>query len=48
MTALTTREQQEIDHANVETTLPLSQARQAYEQGSRGHMHGRVVLQMVE
>ena len=35
MAALTTRERQEIDHANVETVLPLSQAHQAYEQGLR-------------
>jgi NADPH:quinone reductase-like Zn-dependent oxidoreductase len=32
----------------VETVLPLSQARQAYEQGSRGHTRGKIVLRVVE
>jgi NADPH:quinone reductase-like Zn-dependent oxidoreductase len=32
----------------IETVLPLSQARQAYEQGSRGHTRGKIVLRVVE
>lgn len=32
----------------VETVLPLSQARQAYEQGARGHTRGKIVLRVVE
>lgn len=28
--------------------LPLSQARQAYEQGLRGHMQGKLVLRIVD
>lgn len=32
----------------IEAVLPLSQARQAYEQGSRGHTRGKIVLRVVE
>src|SRR5256886_5485673 len=32
----------------IETVLPLSQARQAYEQGSRGHTRGKIVLRVVD
>lgn len=32
----------------VETVLPLSQARQAYEQGARGHTRGKIVLRVVD
>lgn len=31
----------------VETVLPLSQARQAYEQGASGHTRGKIVLRVV-
>ncbi len=31
----------------VETVLPLSQARQAYEQGAQGHTRGKIVLRVV-
>jgi NADPH:quinone reductase-like Zn-dependent oxidoreductase len=31
----------------IDTRLPLSQARQAYEQGARGHTRGKIVLQLV-
>lgn len=31
----------------VETVLPLSQARQAYEQGAEGHTRGKIVLRVV-
>src|SRR6266704_479448 len=31
----------------VETVLPLSEARQAYEQGSKGHTRGKIVLRVV-
>jgi NADPH:quinone reductase-like Zn-dependent oxidoreductase len=30
----------------IETILPLSQARQAYEQGARGHTRGKIVLRV--
>jgi NADPH:quinone reductase-like Zn-dependent oxidoreductase len=30
----------------IEEVLPLSQARQAYEKGLRGHRHGKIVLQV--
>jgi NADPH:quinone reductase-like Zn-dependent oxidoreductase len=30
----------------IETVFPLSQARQAYEQGARGHTRGKIVLQV--
>jgi NADPH:quinone reductase-like Zn-dependent oxidoreductase len=32
----------------VETVLPLTQARQAYEQGAKGHARGRMVLRIVD
>jgi NADPH:quinone reductase-like Zn-dependent oxidoreductase len=32
----------------VETVLPLSEARQAYEQGVNGHARGRIVLRIVD
>src|SRR6266571_6706778 len=32
----------------VETVLPLSQARQAYEQGAKGHTRGKIVLRVVD
>src|SRR5579872_1001458 len=32
----------------IETVLPLSQARQAYEQGARGHTRGKIVLRVVD
>ena len=32
----------------VEMVLPLSQARQAYEQGARGHTRGKIVLRVVD
>src|SRR5713101_7245924 len=32
----------------VETVLPLSEARQAYEQGAKGHARGRIVLRIVD
>jgi len=32
----------------VETVLPLSEARQAYEQGSKGHTRGKIVLRVVD
>jgi hypothetical protein len=31
----------------VETVLPLSEARQAYEQGAKGHTSGRIVLRLL-
>jgi NADPH:quinone reductase-like Zn-dependent oxidoreductase len=31
----------------VETVLPLSEARQAYEQGAKGHTRGKIVLRVV-
>ncbi len=30
----------------IDTVLPLSQARQAYEQGARGHTRGKIVLRV--
>ena len=32
----------------IDTVLPLSQARQAYEQGARGHTRGKIVLRVVD
>jgi NADPH:quinone reductase-like Zn-dependent oxidoreductase len=32
----------------IDTVLPLSQARQAYEQGARGHTRGEIVLRVVD
>jgi NADPH:quinone reductase-like Zn-dependent oxidoreductase len=32
----------------IETVLPLAQARQAYEQGARGHTRGKIVLRVVD
>ena len=32
----------------IETVLPLSQVRQAYEQGARGHTRGKIVLRVVD
>ena len=32
----------------IETILPLSQARQAYGQGARGHTRGKIVLRVVD
>src|SRR5438876_8357908 len=32
----------------IETVLPLSEARQAYEQGSKGHTRGKIVLRVVD
>jgi NADPH:quinone reductase-like Zn-dependent oxidoreductase len=32
----------------VETVLPLAQARQAYEQGARGHTRGKIVLRVMD
>jgi NADPH:quinone reductase-like Zn-dependent oxidoreductase len=32
----------------IETVLPLSQARQAYEQGAKGHTCGKIVLRVVD
>jgi NADPH:quinone reductase-like Zn-dependent oxidoreductase len=32
----------------VETVLPLSEARQAYEQAAKGHIRGKIVLRVVE
>ena len=32
----------------IETVLPLSQARQAYEQGARGHTRGKIVLRVFD
>jgi NADPH:quinone reductase-like Zn-dependent oxidoreductase len=32
----------------IDTVLPLSQAQQAYEQGARGHMRGKIVLRVVD
>jgi NADPH:quinone reductase-like Zn-dependent oxidoreductase len=32
----------------VETVLPLSEARQAYEQGAKGHARGGIVLRIVD
>lgn len=32
----------------IDTVLPLSQARQAYEYGAKGHTRGKIVLQVVE
>jgi len=32
----------------IETVLPLSQARQAYEQGAKGHTRGKIVLRVVD
>ena len=32
----------------IEMVLPLSQARQAYEQGARGHTRGKIVLRVVD
>jgi LuxR family maltose regulon positive regulatory protein len=32
----------------IETILPLSQARQAYEQGARGHTRGKIVLHVAD
>jgi NADPH:quinone reductase-like Zn-dependent oxidoreductase len=32
----------------IDTVFPLAQARQAYEQGARGHTRGKIVLQVVD
>lgn len=32
----------------IDTVLPLSQARQAYEQGAKGHTRGKIVLRVVK
>ncbi|HEX6478198.1 MAG TPA: NADP-dependent oxidoreductase [Ktedonobacteraceae bacterium] len=32
----------------IDTVLPLAQARQAYEQGAKGHTRGKIVLQVVD
>jgi NADPH:quinone reductase-like Zn-dependent oxidoreductase len=32
----------------IDTVLPLSQARQAYEQGANGHTRGKIVLRVVD
>ena len=32
----------------IETVLPLSQAREAYEQGAKGHTRGKIVLRVVD
>jgi NADPH:quinone reductase-like Zn-dependent oxidoreductase len=32
----------------IDTVLPLSQARQSYEQGARGHTRGKTVLRVVD
>ena len=32
----------------IDTVLPLSQARQAYEQGAKGHTRGKIVLRVVD
>src|SRR5256714_8292925 len=32
----------------IDTVLPLSQARQAYEQGEKGHTRGKIVLRVVD
>jgi NADPH:quinone reductase-like Zn-dependent oxidoreductase len=32
----------------IDTVLPLSQARQAYEQGAGGHTRGKIVLRVVD
>ena len=32
----------------IDTVLPLSQARQAYEQGARRHTRGKIVLRVVD
>jgi len=32
----------------IDTVLPLDQARQAYEQGAKGHTRGKIVLRVVE
>jgi NADPH:quinone reductase-like Zn-dependent oxidoreductase len=32
----------------IETVLPLSEARQAYEQGAKGHTRGKIVLRVVD
>ena len=32
----------------IDTVFPLSQARQAYEQGARGHTRGKIVLRVVD
>ena len=32
----------------IDTVLPLSQARQAYEQGARGHTRGKITLRVVD
>ena len=32
----------------IDTVLPLAQARQAYEQGARGHTRGKIVLRVVD
>src|SRR5438270_8143679 len=32
----------------IDTLLPLSQARQAYEQGAKGHTRGKIVLRVVD
>jgi len=32
----------------IDTVLPLSQARQAYEQGARGHTRGKIILRVVD
>ncbi len=32
----------------IDTVLPLSQARQAYEQGAKGHTRGKIVLRVMD
>jgi len=32
----------------IDTVVPLSEARQAYEQGAKGHMRGKIVLRVVD
>jgi NADPH:quinone reductase-like Zn-dependent oxidoreductase len=32
----------------IEMVLPLSEARQAYEQGAKGHTRGKIVLRVVD
>ena len=32
----------------IDTVFPLSQARQAYEQGAKGHTRGKIVLRVVD
>jgi NADPH:quinone reductase-like Zn-dependent oxidoreductase len=32
----------------IDAVFPLSQARQAYEQGTKGHMRGKIVLRVAD